>query len=219
LLVFISVIALGQVVFCFGLSIKSWPIMLLGRAIFGCGETSNSVANSAIVAEWFEDKELAFAFGFNLSIARMGSVSSNSVSPVLALIGGVVLAAWFGAFLLGLGVVSVLIMIPIDATAEASLKQDEKSEDVSESPFNSGAHESLLSYERRSSDACKLTSGIEKRKETNPHDSAPKSDVSLSNVFKFRFPYWMLTASCLLIYGELIQYIHHFTNLIFNTQA
>jgi hypothetical protein len=29
----------------------------------------------------------------------------------------------------------------------------------------------------------------------------------------------MLTASCLLIYGELIQYIHHFTNLIFNTQA
>lgn len=201
LLVFISVIAVGQVVFCFGLSIKSWPIMLLGRAIFGCGETSNSVANSAIVAEWFEDKELAFAFGFNLSIARMGSVSSNFVSPILALTGGVVLASWFGALLLGLGVISVLIMIPIDANAEKSVKNFMRSKDGNDSQYNSGAHESLLSYERRSSDALNVSARNEKSKEIIIHDVSPQSNASLSNVFKFRFPYWMLTASCLLIYG------------------
>ena len=190
LLVFISVIAIGQIIFSFGLSIKSWPLMLLGRAIFGCGETSNSVGNSAIVAEWFENKELAFAFGFNLSIARMGSVITNFVSPTLALHGGVVLAAWFGSILLGLGVLSVALMIPIDTAAVAAVASDNE-----KSPPVGLLSESLLGGEK----SCPGRSG---NVDISESTSVTKKDITLSDVFQFRIPYWLLTISCLLIYGK-----------------
>jgi MFS family permease len=40
LLVFTSLIALGQVIFAFGVSIKSWPVVFLGRLVFGFGGES-----------------------------------------------------------------------------------------------------------------------------------------------------------------------------------
>lgn len=84
LLVFTSTLAVGHIVFCFGLSLKSWPLMFLGRFLFGCGETSTSVANSTMLSDWFEGKELAFSFAFNVAIARMGSVVNNVASPAIA---------------------------------------------------------------------------------------------------------------------------------------
>ncbi len=84
LLVFVSFIATGHVVFCFGLALKSWPLMFVGRFLFGCGETSTSVANSTILSDWFEGKELAFAMCINIAIARLGSVTNNILSPAIA---------------------------------------------------------------------------------------------------------------------------------------
>jgi MFS family permease len=46
MIVFISLIASGHAIFAFGLSIKSWTVMFIGRAIFGIGETSNSICTS-----------------------------------------------------------------------------------------------------------------------------------------------------------------------------
>lgn len=92
-------ITAGQIVFAVGLSAKSWPIMLLGRVVYGFGGESLGVANSAVLADWFKGKELAFAFGLNLSVARLGSVANNLISPALASSSGVVFALWFGVFL------------------------------------------------------------------------------------------------------------------------
>jgi len=57
--------------------------MLLGRLVFGLGGESLSVSQSTIVAQWFHDKELAFAMGFNISIARLGSALNSGLSPIL----------------------------------------------------------------------------------------------------------------------------------------
>ncbi len=54
LLSFASLIAAGQVIVSFGISIKSWPVIFLGRLIFGFGGESFSVANSALLADWFK---------------------------------------------------------------------------------------------------------------------------------------------------------------------
>jgi len=48
-------------------------IMAIGRFIFGVGAESMIVAITTIVARWFKGKELSFAFGLNLTVARMGS--------------------------------------------------------------------------------------------------------------------------------------------------
>lgn len=47
--------------------------MSAGRLIFGLGAESMIVAITTIVARWFKGKELSFAFGLNLTVARLGS--------------------------------------------------------------------------------------------------------------------------------------------------
>jgi len=48
-------------------------LMVTGRLIFGLGAESMIVAITTIIARWFKGKELSFAFGLNLTFARLGS--------------------------------------------------------------------------------------------------------------------------------------------------
>jgi MFS family permease len=48
-------------------------LMVSGRLIFGLGAESMIVAVTTIIARWFKGKELSFAFGLNLTVARLGS--------------------------------------------------------------------------------------------------------------------------------------------------
>jgi MFS family permease len=49
-------------------------VMAAGRLVFGLGAESLIVAVTTAVAKWFRGKELSFAFGINLMIARFGSL-------------------------------------------------------------------------------------------------------------------------------------------------
>jgi len=54
-------------------------VMAGGRLIFGMGAESLIVAVTTATAKWFRGKELSFAFGINLMIARLGSwLAQNS---------------------------------------------------------------------------------------------------------------------------------------------
>jgi len=54
-------------------------VMATGRLIFGMGAESLIVAVTTATAKWFRGKELSFAFGINLMIARLGSwLAQNS---------------------------------------------------------------------------------------------------------------------------------------------
>ena len=108
LISFMSMLLLGQTVFTIGIGQKSWSLMFLGRILYGLGGESVSVANSAVLSEWFKGKELAFAFGLNLSIARLGSVANNFVSPRLASSVSIEFSCWAGVILVGLGVLSTV---------------------------------------------------------------------------------------------------------------
>ena len=48
-------------------------LMATGRLIFGLGAESMIVAITTIIARWFKGKTLSFAFGLNLTVARLGS--------------------------------------------------------------------------------------------------------------------------------------------------
>jgi MFS family permease len=57
--------------------------MALGRLVFGLGAESMIVAVTAALGQWFKGKQLGFAFGLNLSIARAGSYAAD-LSPAWA---------------------------------------------------------------------------------------------------------------------------------------
>jgi MFS family permease len=52
---------------------SSFIVMASGRLLFGIGAESLIVSVTVALAKWFKGKELSFAFGVNLTIARLGS--------------------------------------------------------------------------------------------------------------------------------------------------
>lgn len=52
-------------------------VMLAARFLLGIGSEPMIVAVTCALAKWFKGKELSFAFGINLTIARLGSVSAD----------------------------------------------------------------------------------------------------------------------------------------------
>lgn len=65
-------------------------VMLFGRVLLGLGAEPLIVAITTALAKWFKGKELSFAFGINLTIARLGSVAADN-SPTWA-------SGWYGSW-------------------------------------------------------------------------------------------------------------------------
>lgn len=58
-------------------------MMIAGRAVLGLGGESLVVAATTVIAKWFKGKELSFAFGIKITIARLASVAADN-SPTWA---------------------------------------------------------------------------------------------------------------------------------------
>ena len=58
-------------------------MMAAGRLIFGLGAESMIVAITTVIGRWFKGKQLSFAFGLNLTLARLGSFAALN-SPTWA---------------------------------------------------------------------------------------------------------------------------------------
>jgi MFS family permease len=78
--VFTAICAVGALLTALS---NTFPLMAAGRLIFGLGAESMIVAITAALGQWFKGKELGFAFGVNLSIARAGSYAAD-MSPTWA---------------------------------------------------------------------------------------------------------------------------------------
>jgi MFS family permease len=61
----------------------NFPVMAMGRLLFGLGAESMTVAVIAALGLWFGGSRLAFAFGLNVSISRAGSFAAD-YSPTIA---------------------------------------------------------------------------------------------------------------------------------------
>lgn len=85
-------------------------IMLTGRVLLGIGAEPLIVAISVALAKWFKGKELSFAFGLNLTLARLGSFAADN-SP-----------SWAGGFYTDWhGPLNLAIFISIACVAGAIL--------------------------------------------------------------------------------------------------
>jgi MFS family permease len=62
---------------------SDFRVMAAGRFLLGVGAEPLIVAVTTAIAKWFKGKELSFAFGLNLTIARLGSVAADN-SPTWA---------------------------------------------------------------------------------------------------------------------------------------
>lgn len=190
LLVFASLILAGQIIFSFGVSIKSWPVVLIGRLVFGFGGESLTVANSALLAEWFRGRELAFSFGVNLSIAKLGSVINDILSPKLAKQSGVPFACWFGVFLCAGSLLCVVVTMPIDKYMDVKGRVGDQVSKIS--------HHLLATEDPDTGDdVIKFGEGG-----ADAEDVPSPPPASIRDITKFSHIFWVLVMSCVVVYGE-----------------
>src|SRR6202451_3027776 len=81
-------------------------LMSTGRLVFGMGAESLNVAVTAALARWFKGKELSFAFGISLTIARLGTFAALN-SPTWA---RAAYANWRTPFLIALAFSSLCVV-------------------------------------------------------------------------------------------------------------
>ena len=94
---------------------------VLGFFIFGLGAETTIVVISKIIVKWFRGKELALALGLNLAIARLGMAAAMIISPQLAGEDNLSLPIWFGAILLGIGLLTFLIYTIYDVKIDRQI--------------------------------------------------------------------------------------------------
>jgi len=128
--IFTALTLLGAIITAFSGGSLFW--MATGRLVFGLGAESMIVGITTVIGRWFKGKELSFAFGLNLTIARLGSFAAlNSPTWARSLYTHWQLPLLLTVAAAALSLASVIIYWGMDAKAEKSYavrpvpKQDE----------------------------------------------------------------------------------------------
>ena len=102
----------------------------LGFGMFGVGCDITGITVSKIVTKWFTGYELASAMGIQVAMARLGTASAISLSPVIANAYGVSAPILAGAALLLMGFVMFVVYLIMDKRMDRVMaaSSDETSE-------------------------------------------------------------------------------------------
>ena len=104
----------------------------LGFGLFGVGCDITGITISKIVTKWFTGYELASAMGIQVSMARLGTASAISFSPVIADVAGLSAPFLVGTILLLIGFVTFLSYTLMDKKFDKereALRQEVKKEE------------------------------------------------------------------------------------------
>jgi len=195
ILVFTVSNLIGQCVFVCGVQLRSWSVMIAGRFIYGLGAESIVVASSTLLANWYGDKEVALAFGVSLALGRMGSVLVDIASPIFAGRGSTVMAAAVGILANLTTVVCALFLFPVEKQAEIRCRR------------NAEAVQNLTASLLSDGDAYNLMEGEEYIMDDEEDDEEEgEQAVRLSDIRYFGALFWLLSASCLIVYGAVLPF-------------
>lgn len=102
----------------------SLKMMVFGFFLFGLGAETSIVVITKIVVKWFKGKELAFALGTNIAIARIGTALALLFSASMANSNPWNKSIWLGAILLCVGLLAYLIYNVFDVKIDKEIKED-----------------------------------------------------------------------------------------------
>jgi MFS family permease len=203
--IFAMAVFVGSFVLCIGVNNQSWEIMYFGRFIFGLGAESLSVAQSTVLSEWFEGREVALAMGMALSVSRLGSIWNNLISPKVANSknGGVDAAFALGAILTSMSVVMGGCIVLVDKRARRKIEKRTRDEieSLTAALLEGSIVESEFIRTGGSSRNCNALG-----EEAEVEDDVESDTVHLSEIRKFRPLFWLLSLSCVVVYGCVLPF-------------
>lgn len=186
LFVFALFVCCGSVLLSIGVSNKTWGVMFLGRFVFGFGAESLCVAQSTITSDWFEGKDVAFAMGIGLAISRLGSIFNNLTSPKVSNSGaGIKGAFWLGPVLTFSSLFAAALIIVVDGRAVKKLKH------VASAQLTEALLEGETQMRVQNDKSC---------------SAKVDSEVHFTDFRKFGILFWLLAASCFVVYGCVLPF-------------
>eukprot|EP01105_Mastigella_eilhardi_P026151 TRINITY_DN73_c2_g2_i9.p1 TRINITY_DN73_c2_g2~~TRINITY_DN73_c2_g2_i9.p1 ORF type:complete len:501 (-),score=103.11 TRINITY_DN73_c2_g2_i9:118-1512(-) len=118
-LIFCAIACVGQTVLTIGAQVGVFPLMVIGRTIFGAGLGSICVAQNTLTNTYFRDVNLATAFAATLTVSRVGSVTNFLLSPYLYQWWGSIAAVfWYGTGMTLLSLISAVFLFFVDRDTE-----------------------------------------------------------------------------------------------------
>ena len=97
----------------------------LGYATFGVGVEVAGITVSKIIVKWFKGKEMALAFGLEMSTARIGTTLAVATSiPLANALGGVSKPVLLALILLCIGMISFFLYTIMDKKLDKSIADD-----------------------------------------------------------------------------------------------
>jgi MFS family permease len=122
--IFVALCVIGVFITASG---STFLIMLLGRFIYGLGSESLIVTADKILSRWFKGKELAFAFGLLITVARLGTIAAfNSAANIQAWSGSWRMAIWVSVVIMFVSFTLFLVYSGIDKSKEKYFKREKK---------------------------------------------------------------------------------------------
>ncbi|KAJ3018833.1 hypothetical protein HKX48_002591 [Thoreauomyces humboldtii] len=207
LVVFSIIVCAGQTLFAVGVSTKNFPVMLIGRVFFGIGGESIGVVQASVTTAWFRGKELGFALGLNLCIARFGSVVNANLSPRIEKIWGSSGAVWVGSLTCYASLCCSIALVTLMAhhsPGETRSPTKRSSQSEEEAPLLDGLGESSSSL----SDPL-LEKGLGEMS-SSPVSSEFDEQVSwrdsIREIAMFPWAFWLVCLICVLLYGTVVPF-------------
>ena len=190
---FVSLVTVGNILFCLGVQGRLYALALVGRFVFGLGGESLTVVQNTFVVRWFDGRYLALAFALVLAFARVGTSINFVVSPKLAA-SGVPLSIWFGALMTVVSFVMCCFAAYTDWWADSTIARQRRKH-IRELPALQRAY-------IRTQDAL--------------HE--PKSDsVSLKDIRSFGVESWLLYFVCVFFYIGVLSFYTVAQDILTNT--
>ena len=162
----------------------------LGFGMFGVGCDITGITVSKIVTKWFTGYELASAMGIQVAMARLGTASAISLSPVIANAYGVSAPILAGAALLLMGFVMFVVYLIMDKRMDRIVAAS-------------------------SDETSKSEPGDSKEKATG---TTSDDDFTFKDIVRIlRNPgFWLIALLCVLFYSSLRPFLKFASDLLVN---
>mmetsp|Transcript_20890 Transcript_20890/g.85054 ORF Transcript_20890/g.85054 Transcript_20890/m.85054 type:complete len:336 (-) Transcript_20890:2751-3758(-) len=119
-----SLVTIGQLIMTAGAFVHSIQLLFLGRLIFASGAELLIVCQGSMIFKWFVGKEMALAFGFSLTLARLGSILCFAFLPSVAENHGIPAAFGLGSIFCVISFVVLGIYLVLDSRADRILQRN-----------------------------------------------------------------------------------------------
>lgn len=118
-----SLTVLGQIIVFSGCKHQSFPIMFIGRIIFGYGSESLTAAQNVYITEFFEEKQLAFPISLGNAISLMGTNLNYIFTAQIAKNFGVSMGFLIGVFFCTFSFLCIICAVGLDYYIENKIAE------------------------------------------------------------------------------------------------